>query len=71
MLLLGRHLGASRRIRDLDDPAEGQRLRTWFDQTWAPGDDTRREAARASLLSALRYWAAEGWVSPHVGSWLE
>ncbi len=64
MLMLGRHLGPSRRVRDLDDEAEQQRLRTWFDRTWSAKDQPRRDAAEAALTDALAHWRARGWVGP-------
>ncbi len=64
MLMLGRHLGPSRRVRDLDGEAEQQRLRTWFDRTWSVKDQPRRDAARAALTDVLAHWRARGWVGP-------
>ncbi len=64
MLMLGRHLGPSRRIRDLDQRAEQERLRRWFDETWSQADPGRREAARAALADALTLWRARGWLRP-------
>lgn len=62
MLMLGRHLGPSRRVRDLDDAAEQQRLSEWFDQTWSPRDPQRRDTAREALGDVLTYWRGRGWV---------
>ena len=63
MLMLGRHLGPSRRVRELDNPAEQQRLREWFDQTWSARDPGRLDAVRASLMGALTHWHRQGWIS--------
>lgn len=64
MLMLGRHVGPSNRVRDLDDPAHQQRLREWFDQTWSSRDARRRDAAREALGNAFAHWRTMGWIGP-------
>ncbi len=64
MLMLGRHLGPTRRVRDLDGPAEQRQLEAWFEQSWSEADLRRREAARAALVDVLGFWRAEGWIRP-------
>ncbi len=68
MLMLGRHLGSSRRLRDLEDPAEGERLSRWLDETWGTAESSRREAARTALRDVLAYWQRQGWVGPELAS---
>ena len=62
MLMLGRHLGPSSRVRDLDDPAHQQRLREWFDKTWSSRDPGRRDTARDALIDAFAHWRTMGWI---------
>jgi hypothetical protein len=63
MVMLGRHLGPSARLEELDHPGKQQQLERWFSTTWGTRPDDRRAAAAASLTGAVDHWREQGWLS--------
>ena len=63
ILMLGTHLGASTRLKALEQPQTATELREWFLRLWTEGSGGRREEARKTVLRAVDHWRAQGWLS--------
>jgi len=63
LLLLGQHLGPSRRLSTLEHPDTRPPLASWFDKTWGGQDSARQRRARDTLDAVSRHWREHRWVS--------
>jgi hypothetical protein len=63
MLLLGTHLGSYNRLGVLEEPEAADRLAQWYDSHWSDPDSTGAQRALDSILRAVNFWAARGWLA--------
>lgn len=70
MVMLGRHLGPSTRLQELDEPAVSTALQQWFRTSWGDRHSERRAAAAAAVVAAVDHWRAQGWVQADLAGFL-
>lgn len=61
MVMLGQHLGPSRRLDDLGSEVVEQ-LDGWVDDTWGAQPEAQRRDVRAAVSAAVAFWRGRGWL---------
>jgi hypothetical protein len=63
MLLLGTHLGSYNRLGVLDEPDAADKLAAWCEGRWTQRKGGAAERAVGTIVRAVDFWGARGWLA--------
>jgi hypothetical protein len=63
MLLLGTHLGSYNRLGVLDESDAAEKLAAWCEGHWAQRKGGAAERAVGTIVRAVDFWGARGWLA--------